>query len=64
MQTLQPSATTVADVATEWGVSERTVVRLCAEGRIPHHRIGSQIRFTPEDRAAIRERTSIAPEAS
>jgi excisionase family DNA binding protein len=66
MQTTLPSgaAATVDDLAHEWNVSGRTVTRLCAEGRLPHHRIGSQIRFTPEDRAAIRDQTLIAPEAS
>lgn len=65
MLTLQPAETfTVAEMASAWRLSERTVRRMCETGRLPHHRVGSSIRFTPADVAAIDASTSIRQEAS
>lgn len=65
MRTARPSeVATTTTLAQRYGVTERTIRRLCAEGRLPHHRIASAIRFTTEDQAAIEAATSIRPEES
>ena len=40
---------TVAQVAAQWRVSERTVYSLCATGELCHLRISKQIRIRPQD---------------
>lgn len=63
MDTLRPVETfTVGEMARAWKLSERTVRRFCAEGRLPHHRLGDSIRFTPADLERIDVSTLIAPE--
>jgi excisionase family DNA binding protein len=44
--TLDLPVLTRKDVATNLGLSERTVDRLVAKGEFPHHRIGDLVRFT------------------
>ncbi len=56
-QTVEPSARVPAAVIAErYGVSERTVQRLAAAGKIPSYRVGHQLRFDlTEVGTALRE---------
>jgi len=40
---------TLQDVATRWQVSLKSVRRIVARGELRVHRIGAQIRISPED---------------
>lgn len=44
---------TVAQLATELGISKRLVYRLVEQGQLPHLRMGRRIRFVPEVVAAF-----------
>jgi excisionase family DNA binding protein len=42
------------DLANELGMSSRTIQHWCRERKIPHHRLGRTIRFSPQDVEAIK----------
>src|SRR3546814_18004125 len=48
-----PDLLTPAEVAVLCDTSERTVQRWAANGRIPAHRVGDRIAFTPSDVAML-----------
>jgi hypothetical protein len=52
--------------ATELGITPRWLKDRCAPSwpahdRLPHHRVGRELRFSPEDRAAIKARFAQGP---
>jgi excisionase family DNA binding protein len=49
----------VRKVAQRWGISERTVRRIIETGDLPVHRIGGQIRCSPEDIKAYETRNRL-----
>ncbi len=50
---VQDQMLTATEVAQRLKVSEKKVYRLCKDGVIPHHRVGSSIRIRPEDLDAL-----------
>jgi excisionase family DNA binding protein len=52
---------TSKELAAVFDVTDRHIRRLCAAGKLPHHRVGSSIRFTPGDQAAIEALTAVVP---
>ena len=50
---------TIQDAARELGISPISVRRKIRAAELPHRRIGSLIRFTPEDLAAYLEAAAV-----
>jgi excisionase family DNA binding protein len=51
MKPSSPPLLAIKDIADGWQVSLKTVRRIIASGDLKVHRIGSQIRISPEDKA-------------
>jgi excisionase family DNA binding protein len=47
-------ALSVKQAAKSMGVSEKTIYRLCEEGRLRHQKVGRAVRILPEDLQAIK----------
>lgn len=42
-------------LATELGIKPRTLQAWCRDGKVPHHRLGRLIRFSPQDVELIKQ---------
>lgn len=51
----------VDDVAAEFGVTRNWLLRQCGKRLLPHHRIGRQVKFSPDDVTAIAKATEVRP---
>lgn len=56
-----PPWLTADDLAARLQVTVKTVRNWTARGKVQFHRVGRQIRFTPEDVDALKETTAILP---